>query len=218
MTQLEPSKSQAPNTTDTTETTATSGSEAVHAHFKTREVVELLDLSRRQLQYWAKTGLIEPSARTLGGHHRYSFDDLVALKATKRLIDAGVSVQKIRKSVHALQSQLPQVGRPLSELVLVATGDVVLVFRDDTVFEAISGQEWVFEVAAFEREVTDYRLTGRVRRSIGEAQSASPAAGAEGAEDTNAETVEDERAENQPTKPGPRGTTGRSAQGLQQAG
>ena len=49
-------------------------SEVVRAQFKTREVVDLLDLSRRQLQYWAKTGLIEPSERTPGGHHRYSFD------------------------------------------------------------------------------------------------------------------------------------------------
>ena len=125
--------------------------------FKTREVVELLDLSRRQLQYWAKTGLIEPSARTPGGHHRYSFEDLVALKATKRLLDAGVSVQRIRKSVRALRALLPQVASPLCELVLVATGDVVLVFREDTVFEAITGQEWVFEVAAFQREVLAYR-------------------------------------------------------------
>ncbi|MBY0400340.1 MerR family transcriptional regulator [Myxococcota bacterium] len=127
-------------------------------HFKTSEVVDLLDLSRRQLQYWAKTRLVEPSARTPGGHHRYDFNDLVALKATKRLIDAGVSVQKIRKSVGALRHLLPQVGRPLSELVLVATGDVVLVFHDETVFEAITGQEWVFPVAAFEREVSAFRV------------------------------------------------------------
>lgn len=138
--------------------------EVVKTVFKTREVVDLMDLSRRQLQYWAKTGLIEPSARTQGGHHRYSFDDLVALKATKRLIDAGVSVQKIRKSVGALRELLPQIDRPLGELVLVATGDVVLVFQEDTVFEAVSGQEWVFEVAAFEREVSDYRSNTRAPR------------------------------------------------------
>jgi DNA-binding transcriptional MerR regulator len=136
------------------------GPAVVRSQFKTREVVDLLGLSRRQLQYWAKTGLVEPSERTPGGHHRYSFDDLVALKATKRLIDAGVSVQKIRSSVAALQALLPKVGRPLSELVLVATGDVVLVFQEDTVFEAVSGQEWVFEVADFEREVAAYRSTG----------------------------------------------------------
>jgi DNA-binding transcriptional MerR regulator len=143
------------------------------SHFKTSEVVDLLDLSRRQLQYWAKTGLVEPSARTPGGHHRYDFNDLVALKATRRLIDAGVSVQKIRKSVGALRELLPQVGRPLSELVLVATGDVVLVFHDDTVFEAISGQEWVFPVAAFEREVSAFRDRQEAERSEQEAIAAA---------------------------------------------
>ena len=162
------------------------------AHFKTREVVELLDLSRRQLQYWAKTGLIVPSARTPGGHHRYSFNDLVALKATKRLIDAGVSVQKIRLSVGALQALFPQVGCPLGELVLVATGDVVLVFRDGTVFEAVSGQEWVFPVADFEREVIAYRSNGH--RTPGQngtipSPSATPSVTA-----------------GMPEKPGPRGT------------
>ncbi|MBK7950371.1 MAG: MerR family transcriptional regulator [Deltaproteobacteria bacterium] len=141
-------------------------------HFKTSEVVDLLDLSRRQLQYWAKTRLVEPSARTPGGHHRYDFNDLVALKATRRLIDAGVSVQKIRKSVGALRELLPQVDRPLSELVLVATGDVVLVFHDETVFEAITGQEWVFPVAAFEREVSDFRHR-REARAQGDERAAS---------------------------------------------
>ncbi len=171
--------------------------------FKTREVVDLLGLSRRQLQYWAKTGLIVPSSQTRGGHHRYSFDDLVALKATKRLIDAGVSVQKIRKSVRALQNLFPKVGRPLSELVLVATGDVVLVFQDDTVFEAISGQEWVFPVAEFEREVAAYRSRPTATRSRSKgAEGRDPGA------DPKAAT---------PTRPGPRGTRRRD-QGLSQVG
>jgi len=151
------------------------GSETVRYLYRTREVVELLDLSRRQLQYWAKTGLVEPSARTRGGHHRYSFDDLVALKATKRLLDAGASVQKIRKSVTALQQLLPRVGRPLSELVLVATGDVVLAFHDNTAFEAISGQEWVFEVADFEREVARFRRARSRRAGTDTAEQAEEA-------------------------------------------
>ena len=121
--------------------------------YRTRDVVEILGISRRQLQYWAQTDLIDPSARTPGGHSRYTFEDLVALKAAKRLIDAGVSVQRIRSSIRALRGILPTVRRPLAELVLVATGDVVLAFRDGTVFDAISGQEWVFEVARFQREV-----------------------------------------------------------------
>ena len=125
--------------------------------FRASDVVQIVEISRRQLQYWAQTDLIRPSARTPGGHGRYTFEDLVTLKASKRLIDAGVSVQRIRKSIRALRKMLPTVQRPLAELILVATGDVVLAFKDGTAFDAISGQQWVFEVARFKREVEDWR-------------------------------------------------------------
>ncbi len=129
--------------------------------FRTKEVVQILGISRRQLQYWAQTDLVVPSVKTRGGHHRYTFQDLVALKATKRLIDAGVSVQRIRSSIRALREILPNIERPLSELVLVATGEVVLVFLENTAFEAVSGQEWIFEVAAFKREVDRWKSESR---------------------------------------------------------
>ena len=70
--------------------------------YRTKEVVQILCISRRQLQYWAQTNLVVPSVKTRGGHHRYTFPDLVALKAPKRLIDAGVSVQRIRSSIRAI--------------------------------------------------------------------------------------------------------------------
>jgi DNA-binding transcriptional MerR regulator len=136
--------------------------------YRTKEVVQILGISRRQLQYWSQTDLVMPSQKTKGGHHRYTFEDLVALKATKRLIDAGVSVQRIRSSIKALRETLPRVRRPLAELTLVATGDVVLVFHKGAVFEAVSGQEWVFQVAHFQSEVDAWRkLRGArsVRRS-----------------------------------------------------
>lgn len=129
--------------------------------FRTKEVVQILGISRRQLQYWAQTDLVVPSVKTRGGHHRYTFQDLVALKATKRLIDAGVSVQRIRSSIRALRKILPNIERPLSELVLVATGEVVLVFLENTAFEAVSGQEWIFEVAEFKREVDRWKSESR---------------------------------------------------------
>ncbi|MDP6979625.1 MAG: MerR family transcriptional regulator [Myxococcota bacterium] len=130
--------------------------------YRTKEVVQILGISRRQLQYWAQTDLVVPSVKTRGGHHRYTFQDLVALKATKRLIDAGVSVQRIRSSIRSLRDVLPNIDRPLAELVLVATGEVVLVFLEDTAFEAVSGQEWIFEVADFKREVDQWKNDTRV--------------------------------------------------------
>ncbi len=148
-----------------------SGAEA----FKTSDVVEILGISRRQLQYWAQTGLVAPSRQTPGGHGRYSFEDLVALKTAKRLIDAGVSVQRIRSSILGLQRLLPNVKRPLAEMVLVATGDVVLAFRDGAAFDAISGQEWVFEVARFQREVEAWRRASAQMRSSRKPRMARPA-------------------------------------------
>ena len=71
--------------------------------------------------------------------------------------------------------------RPLAELVLVATGDIVLVLHGGSAFEAATGQEWVLEVARFERELAAWkrepeRLAGR--RS---ADSSGPEAAATGA-------------------------------------
>jgi DNA-binding transcriptional MerR regulator len=110
--------------------------------------------------------LVAPTAQTPGGHGRYTFEDLVALKTAKRLIDAGVSVQRIRKSIAALQKILPTVRRPLAELILVATGDVVLAFQDGTAFDAVSGQEWVFEVAQLQREVEAWQRASPEPRAL----------------------------------------------------
>jgi DNA-binding transcriptional MerR regulator len=145
--------------------------------FQTRDVCEILGISRRQLQYWSKTDLVAPSAQTPGGHGRYTFEDLVALKAAKRLIDAGVSVQRIRTTIAALRRILPTVRRPLAELVLVATGDVVLAFRNGTAFDAVSGQEWIFEVAQFEREIEAWR---RSAQTLPRARRVRPARRARG--------------------------------------
>jgi len=131
--------------------------QAAEDGFTNRQVVAITGVTPRQLVYWRKTGLIEPSGVTPGGHARYAFNDLIALKTAKRLIDAGVSVQRIRKAIASLIQFLPNVGRPLSELSLVATGDVVLVLHRGTVFEALTGQEWIFQVADLERDVARLR-------------------------------------------------------------
>jgi len=133
--------------------------------YRVGDVAKIIGISRRQLQYWDETDLVRPGVRTPGGHARYAFEDLVALKTAKRLIDAGVSVQRIRKSIRALRELLPSVERPLAEVVLVATGDVVLAFKDGTAFDAVSGQEWVFEVAQLQREVDAFRARGSVGAS-----------------------------------------------------
>lgn len=120
--------------------------------FTCQQVMNITALSRRQLSYWRKTGLITPLQHTAGGHARYCFADLLALKTAKKLIDAGLSVQRIRKSITSLTNFLPSCTAPLTELSLVVTGDVILVLHRETAFEALTGQEWIYPVAELARE------------------------------------------------------------------
>jgi len=121
--------------------------------FSSRQVCKITGLSARQLRYWQQTGLLSPADSTQGGHARYSFTDLIALKSARRLLDAGVSLQRIRKCLHSLTRFLPQSQTPLRELSLVVTGDVVLVLHAAGAFDAISGQEWVLPVADILQEI-----------------------------------------------------------------
>lgn len=123
------------------------------AGYTTQKVARITGLSPRQLSYWRKTGLLVPGARTPGGHARYTFTDLIALKAAKRLLDAGASLQGLRRSITSLVRFLPNSPKPLAELSLVATGDVVLVFHREAAFDTLTGQQWILPVAELEREM-----------------------------------------------------------------
>jgi len=140
--------------------------------FTSREVTEIIGLTRRQIQHWDQSGLIKPSFRTSGNHARYTFQDLVSFKTAKKLLDAGISTQRIRHSLGTLQRLLPRVKRPLVELTLVATGEMILVFYEGTVFEAVSGQEWIIEVSdvkqaveKWQRRVADLKKYRRVHQA-----------------------------------------------------
>ncbi len=123
------------------------GSRLAERVFSSQQISGITGLTARQLGYWRKTGLLSPRTRTPGGHARYSFTDLVALKTAKRLLDAGVSVQRIRRCLQSLIRFLPTIDKPLHELSLVATGDVVLVLHSRSAFDALTGQDWILEVA-----------------------------------------------------------------------
>jgi len=133
--------------------------------FTQAEVCEIVGISRRQIQYWGSTGLFISRFKTKGGHTRYSFEDLIAYKTAKKLLDSGISVQRIRKSLTTLQDFLPKIKSPLSELTLVASGDVILVLYENTLFEAISGQEWIIHLSDLKRDVENwYERSQRLKR------------------------------------------------------
>jgi DNA-binding transcriptional MerR regulator len=77
------------------------------AGYRGPQVCSIVGITYRQLDYWARTGLLHPSiseARGSGSQRRYAYTDLVQLKVIKRLLDAGVSLQAARKAIECLRS------------------------------------------------------------------------------------------------------------------
>ncbi|MUL61176.1 MerR family transcriptional regulator [Mycobacterium sp. CBMA335] len=108
----------------------------------------IVEITYRQLDYWARTGLVRPSiagAKGSGSIRLYSFHDLLVLRIVKRLLDAGVSLPNIRVAVDALR------GRgvtDLSGLTLVSDGvGIYECTTADEVVDLLSGGQGVFGIA-----------------------------------------------------------------------
>lgn len=115
--------------------------------FRGPQVCQLVGISYRQLDYWARTGLLRPSlaeARGSGTKRSYSYRDLLELKVIKRLLDAGVSLQSARRAVGCLREDL---GADLaaSNLVLSDT-TTVLAHSDGELVDLLAGGQGVFNV------------------------------------------------------------------------
>lgn len=102
----------------------------------------------RQLDYWARTGLLEPSVRNPSGsgtQRLYSFRDILVLKIIKRLLDTGVSLQQIRVAVTALRERGVQ---DLAHITLASDGaSVYECTSDDEVIDLVRGGQGVFAIA-----------------------------------------------------------------------
>ena len=105
-------------------------------------------ITYRQLDYWARTGLVEPSVRTAGGsgtQRLYSFRDILLLKVIKRLLDAGVSLQQIRTAVQHLRERGTD---DLTRVTLMSDGASVYECRSpDEVIDLLQGGQGVFGIA-----------------------------------------------------------------------
>ena len=105
-------------------------------------------ITYRQLDYWARTGLVEPSIRSAkgsGSQRLYSFRDILVLKVVKRLLDTGVSLQQIRTAVSALHSRGVE---DLASITLMSDGASVYECTSaDEVVDLVAGGQGVFGIA-----------------------------------------------------------------------
>ena len=105
-------------------------------------------ISYRQLDYWARTQLVEPTVRGAAGsgsQRLYGFRDILVLKLVKRLLDTGISLQQIRVAVEQLRSS----GiNDLAQTTLMSDGaSVYLCTSDEEVIDLVSQGQGVFGIA-----------------------------------------------------------------------
>jgi tetratricopeptide (TPR) repeat protein len=159
---------------------------------------EILSVGEGRLRRWAKAGLVVPS-RGDGRRPLFSFQDLVAAKATKELVERGFSTGRIRRALDAVRAQLPDLARPLDRLRLAWNGEALVVLDDAGAFELTGQRLFDFglgELKARASSIDDATPIGRPRaagRGKGTGARATAAAAEKGAFDWLAAGLRAER-------------------------
>ena len=108
---------------------------------------EIVGITYRQLDYWARTDLVRPSladARGSGTRRRYSYRDLLQLRAIKALLDAGIRLQLIRDVFEYMEDQLDE---DVTQVNLVIQGTSVMVRRgEDEIVDLLRNGQGVLNI------------------------------------------------------------------------
>jgi len=117
------------------------------AGFRGPQVCAVVGITYRQLDYWARTGLLRPSiseARGSGTQRRYAYRDLLELKVIKRLLDAGISLQSARRAIGYLRENL---GEDVVAANLVLNGgESVLARTGEEIIDLLRGGQGVLNI------------------------------------------------------------------------
>ncbi len=106
--------------------------------FSGKKAAEVVGITYRQLDYWARTDLIRPSladAAGSGTRRKYSYKDLLELKVIKRLLDAGIKLESIRDAFDYLREQL---GEDVASAHLVISGSSAVLVREGELVDVVN--------------------------------------------------------------------------------
>jgi DNA-binding transcriptional MerR regulator len=150
-----------------------------------RRAAEIVGISYRQLDYWARTDLVRPSltdASGSGSRREYAYRDLLELKVIKTLLDSGIKLESVRQVFSYLREQL---GEDISSANLVIQGrKSVLVKNGEELIDVLQHGQGVLSVLplAGVKDEIDARIVElfptAAAESVAPAAGASPAAGA----------------------------------------
>jgi DNA-binding transcriptional MerR regulator len=113
-----------------------------------KTAMEAADITYRQLDYWARTGLVVPSVRAAqgsGSQRLYSFRDILVLKTVKRLLDLGISLHNVKAAIAYLRSMGVD---DLASVTLISDGSSVYeITSADELVDLLAGGQGVFAIA-----------------------------------------------------------------------
>lgn len=116
--------------------------------YRVPSACQIAGITYRQLDYWARTGLVVPSIRGAAGsgsQRLYSFKDVLVLKIVKRLLDTGISLQNIRVAVDHLRSRGVE---DLAGITLFSDGTTVYECTSaEEMIDLLQGGQGVFAIA-----------------------------------------------------------------------
>ena len=126
-----------------------------HGGFRGPQVCKIVGITYRQLDYWARTGLLRPSladAKGSGSQRLYSYSDVVELKVVKQLLDAGIHLQQARKAIECLRAA----GEDLKSASLVLGAEnTVLARTDEAIIDLLKGGQGVFNIVPLDGVVDE---------------------------------------------------------------
>ena len=129
-------------------------------HYSGKKAAEIVGITYRQLDYWARTDLVRPSvtdAAGSGSRRQYSYRDLLELKVIKSLLDSGIKLESVRGVFDYLREQL---GEDIASAQLVISGGTAILVRDDNELVDVLKQgqfvmSGVLSLGGVQREVDD---------------------------------------------------------------
>ncbi len=112
-------------------------------NYSGKKAAEIVGITYRQLDYWARTDLVRPSvtdAAGSGSRRQYSYRDLLELKVIKTLLDAGIKLESVRSVFTYLREQL---GEDVASAQLLISGGSAVLVRDDELLDLLKQGQFV---------------------------------------------------------------------------
>ena len=114
--------------------------------FSGAHAAQIAGITYRQLDYWARTNLIRPSlvdAKGSGSRRSYVYRDLLELKVSKNLLDAGIKLESVREVFNYLRSH---VDTDIAAAHIVISGKAVVLCQGDQLVDVLRNGQGVLNV------------------------------------------------------------------------